>query len=168
MIDNQTTKEPFGRELILHHYTYLLSAISILSSRHFILFNNSPLGVDSGLNCFISTRPRNVGQEIRSREARIDFIWTGPVEENGSKLNLPYPVNTLIYQGAWRSLVPFGSFLHLRLFNIYAKDDVWKNVWSVNNRWPLLFSRKRIHDFRKSIDKACNKRPLISVGDVNA
>lgn len=163
MSNYQTT----GELLILQHYTYLYSALSILDEGYFRPCYDSPLAGDSGLNCFISDRPKNLRQEISSKEARIDFVWTGPVEENGLKLNLPYPKDVLIYQGNWRSVVPFGSSCHLRLAGILAEDDVWKSTWSKNSRWPWLFPRIRIDDFRQSINLACSKRPSIVVGRVN-
>lgn len=154
-------------ELILQHYTYLHSALSILRKGHFRPCYDSPLAGDSGLNCFISDRPKNLRQMISSKEARIDFVWTGPVEENGLKLNVPYPRDVLIYQGAWRSVVPFGSSRHLRLLGIHAEDDVWNNTWSESSRWPWLFPRIRIDVFRQSINRACSKRPSIVVGRIN-
>lgn len=148
----------------LYHYTGLGAALSILDTLWFVPRYRNPLAADSGLNCFAAGQPHNTNQHIEGNGAKITFLWDGPIMEDAQDLALPYPSNVLLHQGAWRSIVPFGTNAHLRIAKIHAEDGAWEAYWKHRNKWPLFFAKRRIGAFRSDVEDRLAEMPSVSVG----
>lgn len=109
--------------IILKHHTDLASALRIIEETQFRPRYPDPRAGDSGLNCFIESRPANRAQWIERHGAILSLGWTGSVQIGGE---FPLAPDILFDFLPWRAVVPHGTTRHLTIIGLEAPQSTWE------------------------------------------
>ena len=125
------------------HVTSVDILIKVINSRTFCAVSNDPHHADSGINGYVQGDPFTRAQDIRFRGAELIFEWDGNIIYDPDViLPLPYPPNTLVKQGAWRSVITANTIAkNIKLIDFEV--DEYQRL-HVLQRVKLLLLRKKL------------------------
>ena len=98
------------KTVTFRHVCSVEDLLKIITEQRFRPIYPSALAGDSGINGYIEGDAFIRTQDIEGEGAELVIEWCGDViNDLGSKLKYPLQPNVLIRQGAWRSVIPFGT-----------------------------------------------------------
>lgn len=127
------------------HICSLTALFSILTERRFKPAYSSPIAGDSGINGYIEGDSFNRAQEIKGHGVELIIEWTENIIDD-SPLILPYPLppNTLIRQGAWRTVIPCNtSSIHIKVIGFEVEESL---ALTLHEKKMLCFFQKEIEE----------------------